>query len=163
MASGSLSCSIGKDGLDVGTGLGYYGRYTHEGEVKNREPNGYGIQTAERGEVTLGFWKDGEVQYPYVIKDPYKWEIVVWVSMGASRPLDDNNKAHTELMEMAQESAAKARELVNQPWSRSTHFYDKFRAADDVIFTVLLCGERLRQKGQSLPLEILELILSYTF
>eukprot|EP00039_Didymoeca_costata_P009273 m.122347 g.122347 ORF g.122347 m.122347 type:complete len:198 (+) comp14423_c0_seq9:835-1428(+) len=65
-----LTCTIGQNGPDVGTGVSELGcKYKHEGEVENGKANGSGVRTFDgSGEVWYGIFKNGVAQHPFIKK-----------------------------------------------------------------------------------------------
>eukprot|EP00039_Didymoeca_costata_P021938 m.3299 g.3299 ORF g.3299 m.3299 type:complete len:275 (-) comp2727_c0_seq1:226-1050(-) len=82
------------------------------------------------------------------------------------------SESHKALMKMSKERAHMARDFINQPWTPQRNDFGIYKEAQQVIWTVLLCGKRLQNAQSSkhspgrlapLPLEIWVTILSIVF
>eukprot|EP00039_Didymoeca_costata_P004132 m.71529 g.71529 ORF g.71529 m.71529 type:complete len:138 (+) comp12254_c0_seq1:219-632(+) len=90
-----MDCSVGKDGPDTGTGFDIHGhKYTFQGIVRNRKPNGLGVKIHEDGYVFYGNFKDGKVQVPFIQND---FGSMWYFGNGFSELYDSRNPSHCEL------------------------------------------------------------------
>eukprot|EP00039_Didymoeca_costata_P021455 m.344595 g.344595 ORF g.344595 m.344595 type:complete len:176 (+) comp24737_c0_seq1:141-668(+) len=160
-----MECKVGRNGLDVGESKDSVGHeYTFEGEVLDGKPHGIGIKRYSHGFVYYGNFVHGVGGGgDYIVKLPSAIDLQFreWtLCRFSSAVFDRNNERHIAIMKKAEEQALKARMWAEQLWSPRTHHFIKFKDLHSVVMIVLLCAERLRNQGNSLPPEMWEIILS---
>eukprot|EP00039_Didymoeca_costata_P002684 m.61897 g.61897 ORF g.61897 m.61897 type:complete len:164 (+) comp11460_c0_seq2:58-549(+) len=159
-----LTCVIGKDGPDFCTSINEHGeKYNYVGDVRNRKAHGWGRRKYADGSECFGLFHEGKVLFPFVLHSDSLKYMLFLESDFEFFAYESSNERHVEVMEMASKSIDRALELTSLPWSPITHYYDKFRPADDFIISVLICSIRLRSKGCEVPTEMWEMILSFVF
>eukprot|EP00039_Didymoeca_costata_P010904 m.148558 g.148558 ORF g.148558 m.148558 type:complete len:215 (+) comp15000_c0_seq11:255-899(+) len=151
-ASDNLECKIGcHEGLDVGNGVDRFGlRYTYQGNVYNNRAHGVGVLTYEDGDQYLGPFEHGTISGGIAFY--HKLSNMYMIKEGDPNRLFRNvefnrrNPIHVNTVQTALESASLAQRMVDQPWSRTINHFNKYRNSQGLIFTILLCGERLQQR-----------------
>eukprot|EP00039_Didymoeca_costata_P005357 m.80807 g.80807 ORF g.80807 m.80807 type:complete len:304 (+) comp12782_c0_seq1:397-1308(+) len=163
-----LHCEINKkgSGLDVGRAFDTaLEPYTYEGQVKNSLAHGLGQQTYDDGRVFVGTFQDGVLGGGNCMcfQNDIGW-FMTWKdgAFGSPVPLSQisDNSLITEVKQ-ASTQVELAKQVVRTAWSPFTNYWNKYKAYQDVIMTVMLCAQRLRKKGgKSLPQDVLIVILS---
>eukprot|EP00039_Didymoeca_costata_P029940 m.27141 g.27141 ORF g.27141 m.27141 type:complete len:362 (+) comp7866_c0_seq2:354-1439(+) len=139
------------------------------GEFTNGKKGGYGEVISADGASFIGEYNGDKRHGKGIVRHVNGllfYEIRRNGRLQSSLPFDIKNPIHLETLKELAQKTRKARQLSLRPWSRHINHYWKYREYQEVLRTVLLCGERMRRRStgpRPIPSEIWEMILAFFF